>query len=98
MKIKRREIRAIEVPEEELVRYCPHCIKWDFKNRLTQLQDKNFLLCQSCCRKFGKHEISIESKLKDIIEPSDNPFDSGPTIVGLSNKLRKTPREKELQK
>jgi hypothetical protein len=36
--------------------------------------------------------------LKDLVETSRNPFDQGKSIVGLDNKIKKTPRQKEKQK
>jgi len=36
--------------------------------------------------------------LKDFVETSSNPFDQGKYIVGLDNKIKKTPRQKEKQK
>jgi len=36
--------------------------------------------------------------LKDFVETSRNPFDQGKSIVGLDNKIKKTPRQKEKQK
>jgi hypothetical protein len=36
--------------------------------------------------------------LKDFVETSSNPFDQGKSIVGLDNKIKKTPRQKEKQK
>jgi len=36
--------------------------------------------------------------LKDFVETSSNPFDQGKSIVGLDNKIKKIPRQKEKQK
>jgi hypothetical protein len=36
--------------------------------------------------------------LKDFVATSSNPFDQGKSIVGLDNKIKKTPRQKERQK
>lgn len=36
--------------------------------------------------------------MKDFVETSGNPFDQGKSIVGLDNKIKKTPRQKEKQK
>ena len=36
--------------------------------------------------------------MKDFVETSSNPFDQGKSIVGLDNKIKKTPRQKEKQK
>ena len=33
-----------------------------------------------------------------FVETSDNPFDSGKSLIGLDNNPRKTPRQKELQR
>jgi hypothetical protein len=40
----------------------------------------------------------VESKIQDIIELSDNPFDSGSSIVGLGNKKPNSRNEKNRQK
>ena len=40
----------------------------------------------------------IVSKLKDFVETSTNPFDQGENIVGLDNKIKKTPSQKQRQK
>jgi hypothetical protein len=44
------------------------------------------------------YEVKKESKLKDFVETSDNPFDQGKKIVGLDNKKRMTLAEKERQR
>jgi len=36
--------------------------------------------------------------LKDFVATSSNTFDQGKCIVGLDNKIKKTPRQKEKQK
>jgi len=36
--------------------------------------------------------------LKDFVETSRNPFDQSKSIVGLDNKIKKTPRQREKQK
>ena len=36
--------------------------------------------------------------MKDFVATSSNPFDQGKSIVGLDNKIKKTPRQKEKQK
>ena len=42
--------------------------------------------------------LKKESKLKDFVETSDNPFDRGKNIVGLDNKKRLTPIQKKIKR
>jgi len=42
-----------------------------------------------------KKSIKHESKLKDFVETSDNPFDNQKSITGLGNKIAKTPTQKK---
>jgi hypothetical protein len=45
--------------------------------------------CHECGLIVPVFELKRESRLKDIIEPTNNPFDQGKNIVGLDNKNRK---------
>jgi len=36
--------------------------------------------------------------IKDFVEPSNDPFDQGKTIIGLGNKKKKTAFQKERQR
>jgi hypothetical protein len=42
--------------------------------------------------------LKKESKLKDFVETSCNPFDRGKNIAGLDNKKRLTPTQKKIKR
>jgi len=44
------------------------------------------------------YEAKKESMIKDFVEPSNDPFDQGKTIIGLGNKKKKTAFQKERQR
>jgi hypothetical protein len=44
------------------------------------------------------YELKKESKLKDFVDTTDNPFDAGKSIVGLGNKRPKDRYQKERER
>ncbi len=57
-----------------------------------------WLQCPKCYTIVLIYEAKKESKLKDFIETSDNPFTQGKEIVGIDNKKQLTPIQKERKK
>jgi hypothetical protein len=86
------------VEEEEPVRYCPHCLEFGFKRKLGPrkyilaaneefpIDHESWLMCtEGCGNIYGKYEAKNESELKTNVKATDNPFDSGKSIIGLKN-------------
>ena len=95
--------------EEKPISFCPRCKKYNFRSVLQERvykpdepipsDSEKWKQCHECSQIIPIYELKKESKLKDfVVEPSSNPFDSGKQIVGLDNKIKKTPRQKERQK
>ena len=53
--------------------------------------------CQYCGMIYPRYEAKIESKLKDIAEPSNDPFGHGKKITGLGNKKPKSSYDRQRQ-
>ena len=66
---------------------------------------ENWLQCHECGTIVPVYEIEKESRLKDVVEITDNPFDSGKdflgvdsrTSIGGKNARKKRERQKELE-
>jgi hypothetical protein len=54
--------------------------------------DEQFLSCYSCGNTFGLHETHFDSKIKDSVETTSNPFENEFTF--LSTDSRATQRKK----
>jgi hypothetical protein len=105
----KKEIRILHIDdEEEVSRYCHHCMEYGFYNKLgpkiiirgekpTPDHDK-WCQCYSCGKVYARHETTPEERIKGIIPTIENPFDQGKNIVGLDNKKKKTGLERERQK
>ena len=110
-KIKRKDTFSIihdNGEEERVSRYCHHCMEYGFYNKLGPKiligderpapdHDK-WCQCLSCGHIYPIYEAKIESKLQDFVETSSNPFDTGKSIVGLDNKVKKTRFQKKIQR
>ena len=53
------------------------------------------LQCYQCGKVYAKYETKRESSIKDFVESEDNPHNIGKTLIGLDNKKRLTPTQKE---
>lgn len=84
------------------IRECPHCLEYEIHNKLKpRILKKNevkppdyddFVQCYECGNVFPIHETHFESKIKDSVETTDNPFEN--ESVFLSTESRATQRRK----
>jgi ribosomal protein S26 len=51
--------------------------------------------CHNCDQIVPIYEAKKEGKLQDFVETSSNRFDQGKSLVGLDNKKKKTPFQKQ---
>jgi hypothetical protein len=89
------------------IRECTHCLEYEIHNKLQprilkkgQVKPPDydeFIQCYECGNIFGIHETHFESKIKDSVETTDNPFEGNESIF-LSTDNRKTQRRKGKQK
>jgi predicted nucleic acid-binding Zn-ribbon protein len=95
--------------DPESVSYCTRCLEYGIQEVLGARiykpgeayrdgDEENFRQCPSCGLIVPIYETKKESKLKDIVDSGSNPFGSGKSIVGINNKRKRNPREKEKQK
>ena len=96
-------------PEQEAISYCQRCLKSNvysilqervyLPDEITNEHDReNWRQCHHCGQIVPIYEAKKESKLTDFVEVSSNPFDSSKAIVGLDNKKKLTPVQKQRQK
>jgi hypothetical protein len=98
--------------DEGRVRYCPHCESFGFKHNLGAKMLKHgekpepdhdqWLSCYECGRTFPRHETFANSKIKDSVETTDNPFESESTVLSIDNRAQqrskgRKPRSKRLK-
>ena len=84
------------------IRECPHCLEYEIHNKLQPRILKKgevrppdydeFIQCYECGNVFPIHETHFESKIKDSVETTDNPFEN--ESVFLSTESRATQRRK----
>ena len=89
------------------IRECPHCLEYEIHNKLQPRILKkgeikppdydDFVQCWECGNIFPIHETHFESKIKDSVETTDNPFEGNESIF-LSTDNRKEQRRKGKQK
>ena len=87
---------------EGRIRQCPHCLEYEIHNKLGPKikkkdepiapDDEQWLSCYECGNTFPIHETHFESKIKDSVETTDNPFNNETTC--LSTDSRATQRKK----
>ncbi len=85
------------------IRECPHCLEYDIHNKLGPKikkkdeprapDDEQFLSCYSCGNTFGIHETHFDSKIKDSVATTTNPFE-GNELIFFSTDSRATTRRK----
>jgi hypothetical protein len=84
------------------IRLCPHCLEYEIHNKLgPKIKKKGeprapdadqWLSCYQCGNTFPVHQTFTESKIKDSVETTDNPFNN--ESIFLSGESRKTQRRK----
>ena len=65
-------------------------------NEPMPVDHENWLQCHECGTIVPVYEIEKESRLKDVVETTDNPFDSGKDFQGIDS--RKTRKKKQRDK
>jgi len=84
------------------IRECPHCLTFEIHNKLGPKikkkgepiapDDDKFLSCYECGNTFPIYEAHFESKIKDSLETTDNPFEN--ESIFLTTETRKEQRRK----
>jgi hypothetical protein len=103
-----------EDKEDEKISYCKNCLEYGFsvplKNRIypnnepVPVDHENYKQCYECGLIVPVYELEKESKLQDVIEVTNNPFDQGKdflgidkrTSVGGKNARKKRERQRQL--
>jgi len=85
------------------LRECPHCLTFEIHNKLgpkikkkgepSAPDDDQFASCYECGNTFPIYETHFESKIKDSLETTDNPFEGNESIF-LATETRKEQRRK----
>ena len=107
------QLLCANVDDDNLrIRECPHCLEYDIHNKLgpkikkkgqpVAPDDEQWLSCYECGRTYPVHETFTESKIKDSLETTDNPFDNESTFLSTDNRTTqrrkgKKPRSKRLK-
>jgi hypothetical protein len=94
------------------IKYCPHCLAYGFKHKLGPKikkkgeppapDDDQFMSCYECGNTFPVYETFTESKIKDSVETTDNPFENESTFLSADSRATqrrkgKKPRSKHLK-
>ena len=84
------------------IRECPHCLEYEIHNKLKPRILKkgevkppdydDFIQCWECGNTFPIHETFEESKIKDSVQTTDNPFEN--ESIFLSTDSRATQKRK----
>jgi hypothetical protein len=97
---KKKTFGIIDSEEDtEKINYCPRCLKFGFHHILQQRiylprqeipRDHDlWKQCHECGTIVPIYEVNKESEIRDFVETTGNPFDSGKIITGLGNKKPK---------
>ena len=96
--IRRSRAEIVDFSEKEVEKfsYCKECLKFGFsvplKNRIypegqpIPADHENWLQCYECGTIVPVYEIEKESRLKDVVETTDNPFDTGKDFLGIDSR------------
>ncbi len=88
------------------------CLQFGFKVKLRNriypnnepipVDHENYRQCHECGLIVPVYEIEKESSIKDVVETSDNPFDSGTSFLGIDSRTsvggRNARKKRERQK
>jgi hypothetical protein len=95
--------KPLKPSSEGRIKYCPHCLEYGFHHKLglkikkkdepPAPHDDQFMSCYQCGNTFGIYETFTESKIKDSLETTDNPFEGNESTF-LSTDSRATQRRK----
>ena len=94
----------MSVSRSTKIRECPHCFEFEIHNRLGPKikkkdeprapADEQFLSCYSCGNTFAIHETHYDSKIKDSVETTYNPFNNEPTFLSTDSRALREERIK----
>ena len=95
-----------EFNDNDEVKYCPHCEKYGFKEKLEPriypanepkpTDSDQWKMCSECGTIYALYELSKESQITDVVQTTDSPFESGKDFLGIdSRKLRNKRRKKQ---
>lgn len=90
------------------IKECPHCLEYEIHNKLGPKikkkdeplapDDDQFMSCYECGNTFPVHQTFTESKIKDSVETTDNPFENESISLSIdSRKEQKRKGKKERQ-
>ena len=92
---------------EKIISYCKHCLQYNLrvplKNRIypnnepIPVDHENWLQCHECGSVIPVYEIEKESSIKDVVETSDNPFDSGKEFLGIDSRKARKKKQRDKQ-
>ena len=96
-----RKAEVIDFNEDsDEVRYCTSCLEFNLysplKNRIypenqIPVDHENWLQCYQCGSVYAVNEISRESKITDVVEKIQNPFElSKNEVIGVDFSKRRT--------
>jgi hypothetical protein len=91
--------------DEEKISYCKHCLKFGFRVRLRNriypdnepmpVDNENWLQCHECGLTFPVHQAEKEAGIKEVVETTDNPFDSGKSFLGIDSRNLRNKKRKD---
>ena len=81
---------------DKIISYCKHCLEYNIKvplkNRIypnaepIPVDHSEWLQCHSCGLIVPLYEAQKESTFKTVVQPSDNPFDTGKDFLGIDSR------------
>jgi hypothetical protein len=101
--------------DDSIISYCKHCLEFGFQIRLKNriypegqpipVDHENYLQCHECGLIVPVYELEKEATIKDVVETTDNPFDSGKDFLGIDsrtsiggkNARKKRERQRQLE-
>ena len=93
--------------DEGRIRECPHCLEYGFHNKLGPKikkkgehapDDEQFLSYYECGNTFPIHQTHFESKIKDSVETTDNPFNNESTFLSTDSRKEQRIKGKKRKK
>jgi hypothetical protein len=80
------------------IKECPHCLEYEIHNKLgPKIKKKDETL--KCGNTFPVHQTFTESKIKDSVETTDNPFENESIFLSIGSRKeqrRKGKKEKQI--
>lgn len=89
-------------PESKFL--CKHCLEYGFEiplgpriysdNKKPADHDQ-WLQCHECGTIYPVHEVEKQTEIKDVVETTDSPFDSGRDFLGVDSRKTRMKKRKE---